>query len=119
MIMNIRIERYSFGRIIIGGKEFTSDLILYPDGRIQDNWWRVQGHSLGPDDITRVLDAAPEKLIIGTGASSMMRVSESVVELCKNRGIEVEICRTDVAMTKFNEAMEAGTLVAACLHLAC
>ena len=117
--MNLRIDRYSFGTMTIGGTQFTSDLILHPNGRIQDNWWRPQGHNLLPDDITTVIDATPEKLIIGTGASGMMRVSESVVELCKNRGIEVEMCRTALAMTKFNEAAEAGTIVAACFHLTC
>ena len=103
----------------VEGREFTSDLILHPDGSIQDNWWRAQGHSLLPGDITTVLDAAPEKLVIGTGASGMMRVSESMVELCKNRGIEVEVYCTATAVTRFNEAAEAGTVVAACFHLTC
>lgn len=117
--MKLRIERYSFGSMTIGGREFTSDLILYPDGRIQDNWFRAQGHSLCPDDIATILDAAPEKLIIGSGASGMMRVPESVLELCRSRGIEVEESRTALAMTKFNEASEAGKVVAACFHLTC
>ncbi len=81
--MKLRIDGYSFGWIAVGGREFTSDLILHPDGRIQDNWRRAQGHTLLPDDITTLLDAAPDKLVIGTGTSGMMRVSESVVELCK------------------------------------
>ena len=117
--MELRIDEYSFGRMTIGGKDFTSDLIIYPDGHIQDNWWRPQGHNLLPDDITTLLDTDPEKLVIGTGAGGMMRVSERVVELCKNRGIEVEVCRTSVAVTKFNVAAEAGKVVAACFHLTC
>lgn len=117
--MKLRIDGYSFGVMTIGGREFTTDIILHPDGRIQDNWWRPQEHNLLPDDITTVLDATPEKLVIGTGASGMMRVSESVVDLFKNRGIEVEICRTAVAVMEFNEAVEAGKVVAACFHLTC
>jgi hypothetical protein len=119
MNMNIRIERYSFGRMTVGGREFTSDLIIHPDGHIQGNWRRSRGHNLAPDDITTVLDSAPKKLIIGTGYSGMMRVPKSVVEFCKNRGIEIEVCRSDVAMTRFNEAAEAGMAVAACFHLTC
>ncbi len=118
-MMKLRIDGYSFGRMTVGGREFMSDLILYPDGRIQDNWWRAQSHILLPGDITTVLDATPEKLVIGTGASGMMRVSESMVELCKNRGIEVEVCRTAAAVMRFNEAAEASTVVAACFHLTC
>ncbi len=117
--MKLRIDHYSFGRMIVGGREFTSDLILYPDGRIQDNWRRSKGHHLTLDDITMVFEAAPRKLILGTGASGMMRVSQNIVEFCNNRGIEVEICRTFTAVTLFNKSVQADTTVAACFHLAC
>lgn len=117
--MKLRIDEYSFGRMTIGGKEFTSDLIIHRDGRIQDRWWRTQGHKLIPGDITTVFDTNPEKLVIGTGASGLMSVSESVLELCEKRGIEVEACRTAAAVTRFNEAVEADKSVAACFHLTC
>jgi hypothetical protein len=119
MIMKLRIDKYSFGRMTVGGRDFDSDLILHPDGRIQEDWRRIQGHNLVPDDITSLLEEAPGKLIIGTGISGMMRVSDDVLKLCKNRGIEVVVCRTASAVTKFNEAVEADTVVAACFHLTC
>jgi hypothetical protein len=119
MTMNLRIGRYSFGRMNVGGREFMSDLIVHPDGRIQDHWRREQGHNLLSNDISKLLDAIPEMLVIGTGASGMMMVSESLVEYCKNRGIEIEIYRTAKAVTRFNEAAEAGKIVAACFHLTC
>ncbi len=117
--MKLRIDEYSFGRMTIGGRNFRSDLIIFPDGRIQDTWWREQGHNLIPGDITKVLDVAPEKLVIGTGANGLMSVSERVMELCKKHGIEVETMPTALAVTRFNETSEAGTAVAACFHLTC
>ncbi len=96
-----------------------SDLIIHPDGRIQDNWWRAQGHKLFPDDIIPVLDAAPEKLVIGTGDFGLMRVSKSVMELCEKRGIAVEACCTAEAVVRFNRDTEARKTVAACFHLTC
>jgi len=119
MIMKLRINGYSFGKMVVGGREFTSDLIIHPDGRIQDSWWRSKGHSLLPGDIATGLDAAPEKLIIGTGSSGMMRVSESVIEFCQNNGIKVKVNPTTAAVLRFNEAVESGTIVAACFHLTC
>lgn len=118
-MMKLKINGYSFGRMLVGEREFTSDLILHSDGRIQDNWWRFQGHNLLPDDITTVLDAPPEKIVVGTGANGMMKVSERVLELCKNHGIEVEVCHTAAAVTGFNKAVEAGKVVAGCFHLTC
>jgi len=119
MTMKLRIGGYSFGRMTVGGREFMSDLIIHPGGRIQDHWRREHGHNLLLNDISEVLNAIPEKLVIGTGASGMMMVSESLVDYCKNRGIEIEICRTAKAVTRFNEAAEAGKIVAACFHLTC
>lgn len=43
------------------------------------------------------LDASLEKLVIGTGFSGMMKVSERVLERCQNHGIEVEKCPTKFA----------------------
>lgn len=119
MVAGLRIDGYSFGRMTIGGRDLTSDLILHSDGRIQDRWWRAQGHSLVPGDITTVLGATPELLVIGTGANGLMSVSESLVELCNDRGIEVEACPTAEAVARYNEAVEAGRDVAACFHLTC
>lgn len=117
--MKLKINGYSFGKMVVGGREFTSDLIIHPDGRIQDNWRRSQGHLLLPDDITAVLDTVPDKLIIGTGSSGMMKVSEAVLELFENRGIEVDVCKTATAIERFNEAVGADTAVAGCFHLTC
>ena len=117
--MKFKIEKYSFGKMIIGENVFTSDLIIHSDGHIQDNWWRVQGHRLQLDDITTALDSVPKKLIIGTGAIGLMRVSENVLNLCKKQKIEVVVCRTAMAVKRYNEATEAGIAVAACFHLTC
>ncbi len=48
-----------------------------------------------------------------------MKVSDSVLGLCKNHGIEVETCPTAKAVTGFNKAVEAGMVVAGCFHLTC
>ena len=118
-MMKFKINGYSFGRMIVGEREFTSDLILHSDGHIQDNWRRYKGHDLLPDDITTVFDVPFEKLIIGTGANGMMKVSDSLVGLCKNHGIEVDICPTAKAVIRYNEAVETGTVVVGCFHLTC
>lgn len=115
----LRITEYTFGRITIGEKEFESDLIIHKDGQIQDNWWREQGHNLIPNDISTVIDNVPDKLVIGTGANGLMNVSEGVIALCENRGIDVEICRTAAAVVRFNDAAATGISVAGCFHLTC
>ena len=35
----LHIDEYSFGRISVSGKNYSADLIIFPD-HIQENWWR-------------------------------------------------------------------------------
>jgi hypothetical protein len=44
------IENYSFGQMLINGKKYNSDLIIFKD-YIYDSWWRKEGHNLCIDDI--------------------------------------------------------------------
>lgn len=118
-MIKLRIDHYTFGRITVNGRKFTSDIIIHANGRVQDNWWRKKGHELVPEDIGTLLDNPPRRLIIGTGSSGLMLVSERVMELCRERGIEVESFSTPEAVQRFNEFAEKGASVAACFHLTC
>jgi hypothetical protein len=44
------ITSYDFGHIIIDGKRYTSDLIVFPD-RVKVGWWRKEGHRLQLEDL--------------------------------------------------------------------
>jgi hypothetical protein len=48
-----RIDHYEFGRIVVDGRQETTDLIILPD-RVVRNWWRQQGHALVVDDLREV-----------------------------------------------------------------
>lgn len=111
----MRIEHYSFGRIRIEGKEYTSDVIIYPD-RVKDGWWRKEGHNLWLDDIREVLDFHPDILIVGTGESGIMKVGNDVKSAIEGMGIKLIVGKTPEAVKKFNELR--GKVVAA-LHLTC
>lgn len=114
--MNL-IDDYSFGRIVIGGKTYTSDVIVFPD-RVQGSWWRKEGHSLCLEDIDKVLQEKPEVLIVGTGSMGIMRVPGEVAEEIKQRGIELIIEKTASACQTFNQLI-GKRLVVGAFHLTC
>lgn len=66
-----RVEHYSFGRIVVDGREEQTDVILLPD-RTVSHWWRRQGHELVIGDLAEVLPELPERLLIGTGMDGRM-----------------------------------------------
>lgn len=113
----MKIQHYSFGKITISGKTYTSDVIIYPDG-VNSSWWRKDGHFLQIDDIKEVIDAQPEVIIIGTGYSGIMKISRDVVDNLKSLKIDVHIASTTDAVNLFNKlSVERKTV--ACLHLTC
>ncbi len=113
----MKIDSYSFGRIVINGTTYTSDVIIYP-GRVEASWWRKEGHLLQPEDLTEALRAKPEVLIIGTGYSGVMQVPRETADALAARGIEVKVERTSKAVEVYN-APQGKKIVIAALHLTC
>jgi len=114
----VRIESYEFGRVVIGGQTYTSDVIVWPEG-VDPSWWRVRGHSLCREDLEPVLSHEPQVLIIGTGASGLMQVPPEMQQYMAARCEEVHVERTPRACSLYNELADSGRRVVAALHLTC
>ncbi len=113
------IEDYSFGRMVINGKTYSADLIIYPDDRIQESWWRLEGHRLQLADLEKLLQAEPEIIVAGTGASGMMKPAAGLTALLRERGIELICQPTATACATFNELRQHHKNGAGCFHLTC
>ncbi len=111
------IESYKFGRIVIRGKKYTTDVIIYPD-RVEDNWWREEGHYLNPVDLWAVVQAKPEVLVVGTGYSGLMRISPETEKHLREHGIRLIAERTSEAVRVYNQLCRSTRVIAA-LHLTC
>jgi len=113
----MKIDSYSFGRIVINGKTHISDVIIYP-GRVDASWWRKEGHLLQLADLAEALQAKPDVLVIGTGYFGVMRVPRDTIERIAGNGIMVKVERTTKAVEVYNE-LEGATTVIAALHITC
>lgn len=113
----MKIDSYSFGRIVINKKTYTSDVIIYPN-RVDGSWWRKEGHLLRPDDLAEALTTKPDVLIIGTGYAGRMSVPGETVDRIVGLGIKVMVERTSQAVAEYNALQGAQSVVAA-LHLTC
>ncbi len=116
MYVNI-IDSYQFGQVVVNGKRYTSDVIIFPD-RVRDNWWRKAGHQLCLSDIAEVITETPEVLVVGTGASGLVRVPPEVKESVNAQGIKLIVEATDKACNIYNQLCHSQRTVAA-LHITC
>jgi len=115
-VVNI-IDSYRFGQVVVSGKKYTSDVIIFPD-RVRDNWWRKTGHQLCLKDIAEVMTENPEVLVVGTGASGLVKVLPEVERGVEAQGIKLIVEATDKACPAYNHICHSQRAVAA-LHLTC
>ena len=114
----MKITHYEFGRISVNDKDYSSDVIIGAD-RVQDNWWRKEGHNLAIDDLDAVLKAKPEVVVIGSGYYGRMKVPNETRNYLEDQGIRVEVTKTSDAVAKFNELQKDYARIVAALHLTC
>lgn len=112
------IENISFGQITINGKTYHSDLIIYPDGRIEDGWRRASGHRLTEADISRLLAAYPDVMIVGTGVYGAMKPDKALPKRLDDLGIRFIADANQQAANAFNR-LAPSEKVGACFHLTC
>lgn len=111
------IDEYRFGKISIDGREYHSDVIIYPD-RVDEKWWRKEGHRLCEEDLEKALAADPEILIIGTGAHGLMAIPIETRRRIESRGIKLVAEKTKKACKTYNKLSPTARVVS-CLHLTC
>lgn len=116
--MSIKIESSSFGRMVIAGKTYTSDVILFPDGNVIDSWRRKRGHELAYDDISDLVASAPDVIVAGTGVNGLMKPEAGLRENLLEKGIELISLPNPEALQVFNKTASKKR-VAACFHLTC
>jgi hypothetical protein len=95
------IEDYQFGSIIIDGQTYSQDVEVFWNGQVFD-WWRKESHIIDVEDIIDVVGQNPESIVIGTGQSGMVKMSEEARKFIEGRGIKLFIDPTEQAVRTFN-----------------
>ena len=113
----MEIQDYNFGRITIAGQTYHHDVIVFPD-KVQDGWWRKEGHKLYVEDLETVVAAKPGVLIVGTGYYGNMVVPHETIEYFNSQDIMLHLAKTPKAVELFNTMRQEAEVVAA-LHLTC
>ena len=111
------INSFQFGKIVIDGKEYTNDVMIFPDGKVE-KWWRKEGHLVALDDLTLLLRDSLKVLIIGSGTARMLSCPPNLIAHLADKGIKVVYEGTEQAVEKYNQ-QEKDTKTAAVLHITC
>lgn len=113
----MHIDHYVFGKIVVDGKTYTSDVIVYPD-RVDPSWWRKEGHYLQKEDLKEVLQAGPDLIVIGRGNWGVMEVPKVTLDFLESKGIETYAAKTGEAVDFFNSQTKDKKVIGV-FHLTC
>ncbi|MEM2105401.1 MAG: Mth938-like domain-containing protein [Candidatus Bathyarchaeia archaeon] len=114
------IDSYDFGVIIVNGKRYTSDVIVFPE-MVFDSWWRREGHKICLEDLKEVLNREPKPgtLVIGTGYYGIVKILPEVENALKSQGITLIAQPTKEACQTFNKLLKSKKHVVGAFHLTC
>jgi hypothetical protein len=112
------IEAIDFGSIVVDGKRYGSDLIIFPNGQIKEDWWRKSGHTLSLEDISDLIESEPEAIVAGTGIYGRMRPDAELERYLQQRGIAFYPQPNRKALDIFNK-LSTEHSTGACFHLTC
>ncbi|RLJ00898.1 MAG: hypothetical protein DRP11_05295 [Candidatus Aenigmatarchaeota archaeon] len=115
----MKVNSYSFGRIVVDGREYTNDVIISWNDIVNSRWWRKEGHNVCLEDVKEIFELKPEIVVFGTGYNGLMRVEKEVVEALKKKGVEVIEEKTEDAVARFNALVRNGRRAVLAAHLTC
>ncbi|MEM2901594.1 MAG: MTH938/NDUFAF3 family protein [Candidatus Bathyarchaeia archaeon] len=114
------IDRYEFGLMVVSGRRYGGDLILYRDMVVDDRWWRREGHRLNVEDLRDALERwRPKVLIVGTGYYGLMEIPVEAMEYLESRGVSLIAANTEKACSIYNEKLKLNEEVMGAFHLTC
>jgi hypothetical protein len=114
----MKIDRCSFGSLVINGKTYRDDLIILPDGKILKPWWRKRGHQVNMEDLQELIDSSPEIIVVGTGVSGRVVPAKNIEADLAKLSIKFIALPNEKAINVFNQ-LAAEKRTGGGFHLTC
>ena len=108
--MKPTIDSTKFGSITIDGKTFENDVIIRLDGEIEKRKKKLSkaiygtSHKISLDEAKYLFEAGAEKLIIGTGQTDQVKLSDDAAAYFEKKKCQVKLLPTPKAIQAWNKA---------------
>jgi len=118
--MDMRIERFRFGTIVVDGTTYHRDIVIRADGTVKERKggiWRFGPHRVKKQDIRELRDA--KVAVVGLGTRSRVRLTDDATAYARQVGMDLLLLPSREAVDTFNRLLEEGKAAAALLHITC
>lgn len=110
----LRIDKFSFGKIKVNGKEYRQDVFVTNESVEK----RQSSHTITRDDIDKALLIEPDFILIGKGTTGRVEIPEEIRGLVAKNNIELIEGRTTDVIEYFNKLKNKSKIVGI-FHLTC
>jgi hypothetical protein len=120
--MKPKIDKTKFGSITVAGKKHTHDIIIRLDGSIENRKKKLSkevfgtSHTISLAEAEFVYEEGAENVIIGTGQSEMVQLSDEAIEFFTLKDCKFHLLPTTEAIKLWNKAKGA---VIGLFHITC
>jgi hypothetical protein len=117
-----RVDSFEFGSIVIDGRRYGHDVLVFPDGAIKrrkGGFWKFGSHVIKKVEIDELLKTNPEIVVLGTGTDARLRLASDAELALKEPGINCAVLPSLAASERLNDLWDSGKRVAALIHVTC
>jgi hypothetical protein len=117
-----KINKTDFGSITIDGVKIDHDVIIRLDGQVKKRKKKLSkavygtSHKISLDEAKYVYEKGVNKIIIGSGQTGMVKLSEEAAQYFDKKNCKVKILPTPDAIQLWNDAKK-GTI--GLFHITC
>ena len=120
--MKPKIDKTKFGMIVIEGEAYEHDVLIRLDGSLEKRKKKLSkaiygtSHVISLDEAKHVYEEGAERLLIGTGQTGLVNLSNEAAECFAKVKCTVELHPTPEAINVWNQ--EKGSIIAL-FHVTC
>ena len=120
--MNPKIDKTKFGSITVTGKKYENDILIRLNGKVEKRKKKLSKEVFGTSHIVSlaeaeyVFEAGAEYIIIGSGQSGMLKLSDEASEYFAQKHCLVDLRTTPEAIEHWNKSK--GQTIAL-FHITC
>ncbi|UJG40598.1 MAG: MTH938/NDUFAF3 family protein [Candidatus Heimdallarchaeum aukensis] len=123
----MKIEKTSFGQIVIDGKKYSNDIYIISENeefiiqkRKKELSYKVKGHTcFGEKEAEFLLSYKPEIFFIGKGQFGVLPIPSETRRILENSKVKIIEETTPKIISKINSAIKQKQHIVALLHLTC
>jgi hypothetical protein len=108
--MKPTINDTGFGFIIVDGSRIEHDIVIRLSGKIKKRKKKLSkavygtSHTVSVDEAKHIYQDGAERLIIGSGQTGLVRLSDEAADYFEKKNCKVDVLRTPEAIARWNKA---------------